>query len=85
MSYRKRFPKAFEAMLKEMGRHQPKYGDRWETREIPELIKDLKHAVNDCMIDTKQALDIANLAVIIYLRAREELNMKRNHFLSKFL
>ncbi len=71
-AHRRRFPKAFKAMLEEMDRHQPKKGDSWETLDIGKLVNMLNYSVTAYAIGQTHALDIANLAVIIHLRLKEE-------------
>jgi len=71
MSYKEKFPEAFDAMMQEMERHQPEKGDSWETCDIHYLKKALIKAVNEYYIGATHALDIANLAVMVHLRLKE--------------
>ncbi len=71
-AHRRRFPEAFEAMLEEMDRHQPEKGDSWETLRLGELVGMINYAVTGYSIGETHALDVANLAVMLHLRLKEE-------------
>lgn len=71
-AHRRRFKKAFDAILEEMDRHQPEKGDSWEKMRGIEIARLLRTAVNDYMIGSSHAIDIAALAIMVHLKAIDE-------------
>jgi len=69
-----KFKEFQEEMLFAMKEHSPRYGDSWKVMSKGKLLDRLKHkfAEFDLTLHEKKLISLANLAMLLYLRMKQD-------------